>query len=175
MAIGLFLCLFLGKDMIKEVEINNNIKNLAERKAKELGILNNSILSGKGNTAGLVGELLVIEYMKAEREESYDFDLSKDGITYDVKTKQSSSQPELHYECSIAAYQKKQDCDRYVFVRVNLSSDVCWILGWINKDDFFDKARLISKGEIDESNGWEAKMDCYNLPISELNCMELLT
>lgn len=156
------------------LEINDFIKSIASQRSDAIGILNKSILNGKGNLAGLVGEILVREYLKAEQEESYDYDLSRDGITYDVKTKQVSTEPKWHYECSIAEYQKGQDCDRYVFVRVNLTEDKAWILGWIDKDDFFSQAKLVKEGEVDPSNGWTAKVSCYNLPINQLKEIETL-
>lgn len=146
----------------------------ASNKAEKLGILKKSILQGKGNSAGIVGEIVVRNYIGATQEESYDYDLSKDGITYDVKTKQVTTTPKPNYECSIAEYQLKQDCDRYVFTRVNLSDNTCWILGWINKDEFFEKAKLIKQSEVDQSNGWQAKVSCYNLPISELKDIDII-
>jgi hypothetical protein len=157
-----------------QLKINDSIKSLANSKAEAMGVLNKSILQGKGNLAGIVGEILVKEYLKAEQEESYDYDLSRDGITYDVKTKQVSTTPLEHYECSIAEYQKKQDCDRYVFVRVNLTENKAWILGWIDKDDFFEEAKLVKEGEGGTSNGWTPKINCYNLQINRLKDITIL-
>ena len=43
---------------------------------------------------------------------------------------------------------------------------------WLTKEEYFDKANLLKKGEIDPSNNFTVKADCYNLKISELRKMK---
>ena len=90
---------------------------------------------------------------------------------YAVKTKRFTSPPKSHYECSVAAYNIKQKCDRYAFVRiewVNGKWGRAWVLGWLEHDEYFEKAEKLNRGDIDRSNGFMVKADCYNVPISEL-------
>ena len=47
-----------------------------------------------------------------------------------------------------------------------------WLLGYINKKDYFNEAVLLKKGHIDPSNNWKVLTDCYNLPINKLNSIE---
>ena len=42
------------------------------------------------------------------------------------------------------------------------------MLGWLDSDEYFDKATRLNKGEIDRSNGYVVKADCYNVRISDL-------
>jgi hypothetical protein len=49
-----------------------------------------------------------------------------------------------------------------------------WILGWLNKEDYFKAALFLKKGHIDPSNNWKVLTDCYNLPINMLNDIEEL-
>ena len=36
------------------------------------------------------------------------------------------------------------------------------------RGEYFEKAEKLNRGDIDRSNGFMVKADCYNVPISEL-------
>ena len=42
------------------------------------------------------------------------------------------------------------------------------MLGWLSHDEYFEKAVSLHKGQIDPSNGYIVKADCYNVKISDL-------
>jgi hypothetical protein len=131
--------------------------------------LQGSITRGGGSPAGALGEILVRDMMDYRQANTKDYDLYTDhGIRIDVKTKRCTSAPKEYYECSIAAHGTRQQCDEYVFVRVLNNLTRAWILGSISKDEYFEKAVRHKKGEVDESNNFTFKADCYNLQISEL-------
>ncbi len=155
-----------------EVEIKPEMLKSACAKAFDMGEINNSITKGEGNIAGFLGEELVKHALDCTIENTKDYDLICQGLTYDVKTKRCKSPPKPFYECSIAAYNTKQRCDRYIFVRIQFHNDTpvkAWILGWMDKKEYFKKAHKLKKGDIDDSNGFVVKADCYNLPIEDLN------
>ena len=56
-----------------------------------------------------------------------------------------------------------------MFVRVLSDLTRAWILGSISKPDFYKKATLYRKGDIDSNNGFVFKADCYNLSIDKLS------
>lgn len=143
---------------------------LARKKAEAMGVLNNSITKGKGNVYGFLGEILANVYIKGKVKNTYDYDIVKDNIKIDVKTKTCTSPPQPHYYCSVAAFNIRQKCDVYVFVRIMEDFSRAWILGGSSKDYFYRYAQLNKKGTIDESSQfkWKFKADCYNLPISKL-------
>lgn len=141
----------------------------AREKAEDMGRLNNSIRSGQGNMIGFLGEIVVCDYLGADSQNTYDYDLVHRGVKIDVKTKECTSPPLPHYECSVAAYNTFQACNAYVFVRVCLP--YAWILGWRGKEEYYSMARKLTKGQIDPSNNFTVKADCYNLPISDLRCI----
>jgi len=158
-----------------EIEISQEMKNKAWRKAREMGVIRNSILGGGGNIAGFLGEEVANELIGGEINNTYDFDICYSNksatTTYDVKTKRCTSAPKPFYECSIAAYNTKQKCDRYAFVRiewVNRQWKRAWVLGWLSHSEYFDKATALKQGDIDPSNGYVVKADCYNVKISDL-------
>ena len=39
----------------------------------------------------------------------------------------------------------------------------------LTKEEYFNKATFLKKGDIDPSNNYTVKADCYNVPISELD------
>jgi hypothetical protein len=44
-----------------------------------------------------------------------------------------------------------------------------WFLGFLSKEEYFEKAKFMKKGDFDPDNGYEVRADCYNLTIEELN------
>ena len=158
-----------------EVEITDEMKRRAWVKARQMGEINNSITHGDGNIAGFIGEEVANSIIQGSINNTYDYDIIKDDITYDVKTKRCTSAPKDFYECSVAAYNTKQKCDRYVFVRlewVNKRWKRAWVLGWMDKKKYFKQAVSLKKGDIDESNGFVVKANCYNMKIKDLNSFE---
>jgi hypothetical protein len=153
-----------------EILITDEMLIKARRKAIDLGQLNNSIERGDGNLVGFLGELVAQKVLGGRVKNTYEYDLVlKDGTKIDVKTKKTSVAPKDYYDCSIANYNTKQECDEYCFVRVKNTLDKAWVLGRIGKEEYFKKARFLKKGEQDGDNGYFVKSDCHNLQISELN------
>jgi len=152
-----------------EVQITLDMIDNARTKSTKMGVLKNSIIRGNGNIAGFVGEQIALRCIGGEWQNTYEYDiLMEDGHRIDVKTKQTSVAPLPDYDCSIAKFNTKQECDSYAFVRVKKDLTIGWYLGTIKKDIFFDKARFMKKGMVDPSNNYKVKSDCYNLKIKEL-------
>jgi hypothetical protein len=159
-----------------EVEITDNMKKRAWKRAREMGELNNSITKGDGNIAGFLGEEVANEVLHGIINNTYDYDIITKTQTWDVKTKRCTSPPKGFYECSIAEYNTKQKCDCYVFVRIeNIKGrwGRAWVLGWMDKQEYLKKAVRLKKGDIDESNGFVVKANCYNMKIKDLNSFEV--
>ena len=141
----------------------------AQALADEMGTLKNSITRGKGNVLGFLGEIVLADHFGWKQANTYDYDLlMPNGKTVDVKSKQCRSIPLPHYECSIASYNIKQQCDYYAFNRIKSDLSVVYFAGMLPKGVYFDKATKRSAGEVDESNGFTFRADCYNLEIAGL-------
>lgn len=152
-----------------EVKITEDHMQQATVLAEDLGELRNSITTGDGNLAGFVGEVIVAQIMGASHSNTYDYDLVlPDGKTVDVKTKRTNYVPKEHYDCSVAAFNTRQKCDYYVFVRVKNDFSSAWILGLYSKADYFKDATFHRKGDYDSNNSFTFKADCYNIQISKL-------
>lgn len=153
--------------MIK-VNITDDMLLKAREKAVEMGRLHNSILRGNGNISGFIGEQIALHVLGGVWENTYDYDIQVNGLLVDVKTKQTSVEPKPFYECSIANFNTKQKCDAYAFVRVLNDFSVGWFLGVLTKEEYFNKAIFLKKGEVDPSNNYTVKADCYNVRIDQL-------
>ena len=154
-----------------EVKITEDMKKRAWKKSREMGEINNSITHGDGNIAGFLGEEVANTIIQGEINNTYDYDIIKDEIKYDIKTKRCTSKPKTYYDCSVAAFNTKQKCDHYVFVRIeNVRGKWgrAWILGSYEKELYFKDARFLEKGKIDGNNNFRVKADCYNMPINKL-------
>ena len=159
---------------MKHIKISKSFIDKAKSKSNQMGQLRNSITKGAGNIHGFLGEIITAQELKAEENNTYDYDIKLNGLTIDVKTKRVNTPPRDYYECSIANLNTKQKCDVYVFTRILNDMTKGWLLGYINKKDYFEKATFLKKGSVDPSNNWKVLTDCYNLPINKLNNIENL-
>lgn len=155
-----------------EIEITEQMKRRAWRKAREMGKLNNSITEGDGNISGFLGEEIANTIINGTITNTYDYDIvDMYGLKYDVKTKRCTSKPKDYYECSVAEFNTKQECDYYAFVRIEYKNNKwgrAWFLGVYNKEDYFKDAKFLKKGQFDPDNGFKVKANCYNMPIKNL-------
>tara|TARA_Y100000114_G_C11609540_1_gene254414 strand:- start:181 stop:657 length:477 start_codon:yes stop_codon:yes gene_type:complete len=151
-----------------EVKVTNDMFLTAREKAVEVGKLNNSILNGGGNLAGFIGEQVVLNVLGGEWVNTYQYDLIINGFKVDVKTKQTSVKPLPHYECSIAEVNSTQECDYYAFTRVKKDFSISWYLGVMPKNQYFQKAKFLKKGDVDPANNYTVRASCYNLAIEDL-------
>lgn len=159
-----------------EVKITEAHLEKAKVLADDLGELRNSITTGEGNLAGFVGEVIVAEVTGASHSNTYDYDLIlPDSKTVDVKTKRTNYAPKENYDCSVAAFNTRQKCDYYAFVRVKNDFSTAWILGFYSKEKYFKDASFHKKGDYDPDNNFTFKADCYNIRISELLGVNTLT
>jgi len=150
-------------------------------RANEMKVLNNSITQGKGNLVGFIGEEMFRtlkggEY-SAEDGSHFDYDIvMESGKKVDVKTKSCTSAPSGRYNASIAAYNTKQECDIYAFMRVEVDRETkiptgrAWYMGATLKQHFFEDADFFRKGDVDPESdfGWRFRADCYNLKYDDL-------
>ena len=151
-----------------EINITDDMLIKARAKSVEMGKIHNSILRGRGNMSGFLGEQIALNVLGGRWENTFDYDLVVDNLKVDVKTKQTSVMPLPHYECSIAKLNTKQKCDAYAFVRILNDFSKGWFLGVLTKTEYYDKATFLTKGDVDPSNNYTVKADCYNVRIDEL-------
>jgi len=106
---------------VKKFKISNDtLLNIKDR-AKTLPLLNNSIRKGEGVVVAYIGEEVVKRVLGGEIEDTYDYDVVYgNNIKVDVKTKERTVPPKEHYNCTVADFNTKQECNEYAFVSVFL-------------------------------------------------------
>ena len=128
-----------------------------------------------------MGELVAMRYLEQagvlfRDEPDYDHDIWTPHGTIDVKTKERRVVPLPHYDCTVPEYVKAtQHPDWYLFVSLlSDKSKGChrfrrgWVLGSIGHTRFWERARVVEVGDLDESNQWGPTIACRNLPVSAL-------
>jgi hypothetical protein len=103
---------------------------------------------------------------------SYDFDWISDKFKlFEIKAKERNVKPDTWHNCTVYNYNTKQRCEYYLFTSVYGDHSQGWIIGYISKDDFYQKATFFKKGQADpdERGGkYVFPADCYNLKIEQL-------
>ena len=155
--------------MIKTFEISPEMLSEAQEKAMEMGALRGSILQGKGNLSGFVGEIAVRDILTATQSNTYNYDLTlDDGSTVDVKTQAVNSIPREYYECNLNEHSTKQECDYYAFARVLSDLSKGWYLGKIKKKEFMKRAKLNHAGSLSASGNFVFKLNTYTIKIGDI-------
>lgn len=156
-----------------EVLITPEMTARAQEKAQEMGELRNSIRRGQGNLAGFLGEEIVLAaWQGAESHNTYQHDITFEGVSFEVKTKDRTVAPRAFYEASVANYNTSQKADFYVFVSLYRAPSGeytrGYVIGIIEKELYKEIATFLKVGDVDPSNNWTVKADCYNVPYKEL-------
>ena len=124
------------------------------------------------NLAERIGAGVVVE-----DDPTYDHDLIVAGRTVDVKTKERTVAPELHYDCTVPDYNREfQQPEVYLFVSLLTDrSEGCsrfvrgWVLGSIAAVKFDRIAERWTPQQTDLTNGWRPTIACRNVKVSALN------
>jgi hypothetical protein len=155
---------------MKKFSISSGTLKRIKERASKLPLLNNSIRKGEGSLVAYIGEEVVKKVLDGDIKDTYDYDIIYNGTKVDVKTKERTVPPKLYYECSVADFNTRQDCDEYAFVSVLNNMKEAWYLGKVSKSDFYKTAVFHKKGEVDPANNFTFKADCYNIPVWKLLC-----
>lgn len=161
-------------DNMKKFRLQPETLQKIKDRAKALPLLNNSIRKGKGAVVAYIGEEVVKKVLNGQIKDTYDYDIVYgDNTKVDVKTKERTVEPQPYYNCTVADFNTKQDCDEYAFVSVLNNHSEAWYLGKISKKDFYKKAKFYEKGELDpespQGKSFYFRADCYNIKISDLS------
>ena len=157
-------------------------------KALTLGSINNSILQGRGNLAGYLGEEALAPFVNAKIVsnnrglEKYNHDLLLENLDrLEVKTKRRTVSPKGFYDVSIAKTSAHQRPDLYAFISLEFSKSTkshpktyyglksIWLCGFITAERFWQESVLWKKGQIDTRNNFKTHVSMYNLEIRNLH------
>jgi hypothetical protein len=155
-------------------KITNDMATLAELRNKQMDTIPyQSIRNGDGHHIGCYGEVLIENYLGARKEEVdiYNFDCIWNDLRIEVKTVECSSPPLPHYMCSVASANTKQKCDYYAFTRMLCTLTHGYVMGFVERDNFYKICKHYPAYTVDDSNGHVVKHPCYKVRASQ--CMSL--
>ena len=169
----------LSSGMI-EFSIPNYIITEAKARGEKLGKLNGSILEGKGNTTGYVGQIMFQKiFGGGDTDEEcntkkFRFDVSFKGEGWEMKTKHTTMNfVDSTYDASISCNTPQQKFDKVVFFRVKLWEDKDkkipaknpkgWFGGYASYDQWMENRFFAKKGDVDPSNGHKEYCDCWKM------------
>ena len=158
-----------------EVQINKEMIEEAIHRASEVPLLKNSDTQGHGTKIAALSDLMVQKTWggRIASDISYDFDwISPKLYLFEIKSKERNVEPQPWYNCTVKEYNINQKCDYYLFTSVFGDYSRGWILGYISKQNFFNKATFFKKDEVDpdpRGDRYKFPSNCYNLKIEQLN------
>lgn len=137
----------------------------------------------QGYQVGIVGELVIMDWLEKTGKNwratfNTRYDLEVDGEKWEIKTKERTVDPEDWYDCTVPAYNHDhQRADRFVFVSVTSSGKSnsmdrfkrAFILGTITYDELDRRGTHRTPADAPDNNGWVPTIECYNIPITELD------
>jgi len=153
--------IYITPDQIEEAKDLYNFK-----------CLKNSITNGESQVHGALGELIAMQVLDLRDNDveyvgHYDFDLICNGKKIDVKTIKSNHEPKDEYNANISAFNHTQQTDYYLWCYVSLDMTYGYVIGYLDKDEFYRIAELKKKGDIDWGK-WTFKSDTYTTKIKNL-------
>lgn len=134
--------------------------------------LNNSITEGESQIYGALGEVMVMDFLRSLNKPvnyigSYDYDLEINGKKIDVKTIKTDKEPTNDFNANISAFNTRQQTDFYLWCSVAESMKYGYIIGYLEKDEFYRVAELKKKGQIDWGK-WVFKSDTYTTKVKNI-------
>ena len=112
------------------------------------GALRGSATKGERNLIGYLGEEIFLRYYKtAIRCNTYDYDFLLGKLKVDIKTSQITERPKHYFNNDVYAFNLTQACDYYYFIQILQDMSTGFLIGYLSKKDFFEKARLRKKGQ----------------------------
>lgn len=171
---------------VVEVKITQEIINRAKQRDLEAGpaYKNASIENGKGRFYGFLGEEIVKEYMPGlVQENTKDHDFRFKNFTFDVKTKTRKEAPKPYYDATVDQSASHQKPFFYIFVQIlaphllikknaeeirEVPYKTAWILGFMPRTMFYNKARHFTAGQVDPSNGIKYRDSIYLVRCDQL-------
>jgi len=135
-----------------------------------------SFTNGRGMLVGLIGQIVVRSTFGWEEIDAIEYDLRDRDALVEVKSKTTTVEPLPHHHASVAASSFHQQATNLVFCRVQvaynpdpkkpIAPQKLWILGWLSREEFFDRSALVRKGEMD--GNYAARVDCRSVQAVEL-------
>ena len=164
---------------MEKIDLSDKQRKVVQMRVMNDGVQNlRSIVSEQEsrNLIGFTGEAMFHSFCKqatpTPHNKDHDFILQDRRI--DIKSRGSDIRPEPDWDCKIPAYSvERQHCDIYVFAIVRKDGSGGYLLGWLPKEEFLKRAKLVKSDEV--LQGYVAGrihlVDLYVVQIRDLHDM----
>jgi hypothetical protein len=115
-----------------------------------------------------LAEITLTEFLSAALVNTVEYDLLLGTDRIEVKAKDTTVVPRADYDGSVAAYNADQNCDFYAFMRVIKDRSMTYLCGMVSKANYLERRRFMKEGEIDPSNGFRVRADCWNIYYNQI-------
>ncbi|MBU2875544.1 hypothetical protein [Marinobacter salexigens] len=158
----------------------------AELRASRLPVFDYSRRKEEANVVGCLGEVIAEHWMRAKNigfasqlnETKHDY-LINNSLTIDVKTKDRTVVPKIHYEATVPLYNHSHQIpDYFLFISLHRKSNKApgsirqyehaYILGAISYGELCEAGIQFYKDETDWRNGTKFWTDCLNVQVGQL-------
>lgn len=158
----------------------------AKKRDEESPEYNKSSLGNKGRFYSFLGEHCIADnkLLDAIHVDTFSCDFTWHGRKLDIKAKRRRDFPQPYFDALIDGSAINQKTLIYLFLQFidnksslldlpideirNYPYKLGYIVGWISKKEFLERARFFKKGTRDNSNGHIYKNDAYVVPYCDL-------
>ncbi len=131
----------------------------------------------KEQLTGIIGQTVLADLLKLPRPDgSTGFDGGRDfiinGKPVDIKTMSRTVPMRDYFVHNFVGYQKNYSVDYYIFASFNTKNHILTICGYLNKEDFFKKAKYFPIGSTryrSDGTSFKTFAPLYELAQKDLN------
>lgn len=165
----------IGYVMIQEVAITGEMLDEAKKRnasfEKKYGnIGTHRINKSKQRMTGYLAEVAIKRLCGVEYSDEDSVDFKYNGVTLDSKAQGCNSKPKEYYVATLYEEQKARDVDLYIFSRVKNDWSKVWVCGFLSKEEFFKKSKLIPAGT--ENNNFTYDQSRFEIEYSKLKSIK---
>lgn len=160
------------------IKLTSSMFESAKKRDKEgtaqFGKINTVLVKNDNiRKSGFVGEQVVKEFFpELNFANSTQFDFLLNGTTFEVKTRGGNIDPRKIDSVYVHAHQAHRKFDYLIFIKILNDFSTGFFLGFLSKPEFFERAKLLKKGEF---NGrFTLDSDRYSVLLSDLRPAEEL-
>jgi hypothetical protein len=154
---------FISVDLTKEMKLH------AQERIERQPTSRNSITNGNGKYGGALGvEAILVTYPKSILRDTYDYDVSIEDVTLEIKTTERTVQPKEDYYGHVSGYNTTQKADFYVFISL-LAKMKAYVVGYLAPTEFYNKFAEFSQKGVAHSKGYISHCDEWRARICDMH------
>ena len=128
------------------ITLTKEMWDLAEKRCKNMPKYKDSLNNGKDKIIGAMGVIISEIYYKGSTfADTSEYDIIYNNKTIEIKSRTLEKRPSPYVEFLLPKL-RKQNSDYYLFCGISRKNNIGWILGYLPRDEVFEKAQFIEAG-----------------------------